>query len=366
MAESKYADGESGGCTCNEKEPPKDPKDPKKDKYPRPDENASIRRLIKVLEEELETEPYAENEAVTSFRTDLKDADKEYQGIDAVVSSYRKYYDKLECGPLPDARQWKEDLGAWCKEKAAGAAGDIATLRKQYDKKEQLFCCEWLKLRTQLFGQSDCLSQAAKTVSDAKDDYEAHKGFEKTLTARFAELKSLYDKAVKLRTDGKHQSVCAVGLEYVEVYGDLGVVPTWKYQQDECKKSGSDYPATSSAKEPAAEKSQPAAEKSQPTPDEFAKGLKAALRKLIEEKYQHFRWSHEKLETVAASKKNKDACDKARSTRRDEFIQEAQDVKAAPEEAQDVKTAPESAAPATPAAPSPAAQLTSTTYEEQV
>ena len=343
MAESKYTDCESGDCTCKRKEPPKDPITCK-DKYPRPGEDESIRRLIKVLEEELETEPYAENEAVTSFRTDLKEADKEYQGIDAVVSSYRKFYDKLECGTLPDARQGKKDLATWCKEKVTDekVVIEIGKLRQKYLDKEKQVCCEWLKLRTQLFRQSDCLTQAAKTVSDAKDDYEAHKGFEKTLGARFTELKSLFEKATKLRTDGKHQSVCAAKLEYDDLYENLSVVPTWKEQQDKCGKSSKPTDCASPK--------DPCAEKFHPTPDEFAKGLTVALRKLIQKKYQHFRWSHEKLETVAASKKNKEACDKARQTRRDEFILEAQDVNA-------VK------APAPTPAPSPTTQSAPTTHE---
>ena len=336
MAESKYKGGESGNCTCKRKDPP----DPF---CPHPGEGESIRRLIKTLEEELET--YTQNEAVTSFRTELKDADKEYQGIDTVVGAYRKFYDKLECGTLPDARQGKEDLATWCKEKVPSAVqAAIEKLQDSYKEKEKKVCCKWIELREQLFYQSDCLTQAAKKVSDAKDDYEAHKGFEKTLGTRFTELKSLFEKATKLRTDGKHQSVCAARLEYDDLYEDLGEVPTWEYQQDKCRKPGECGPPK-----------EPCAEKFQPTPDEFADGLTAALRKLIEEKYQHFRWSHEKLETVAASKKNKEDCDKARSTRRDEFILEAQDVKAA--------TTP--AAPS-PAAPSRAAQSTPTTYEVQV
>ena len=107
MEERRYeetAGGGTGKCRC----------------YPLPtdqlpDEESSIRRLLKALEKELETFADKPTEATKKFGDDLKDADKEYQGIDAIVSKYPDFYDKLEC-KLAEAKTWKEEIEAWCIE----------------------------------------------------------------------------------------------------------------------------------------------------------------------------------------------------------------------------------------------------------
>jgi hypothetical protein len=303
MEESKQKDlaGGSGKCNCKDFQPPN----------PFPDDKQSIRRLLKAIEEELETDADNPTDATKKLGEDIKDADKEYLGIEAVVTSYEKFYDKLDC-LLADASKWKDELESWCKEKVNTATQvEIKKLRDKYDQKEKERCCAWLADREKLNQLKDCLGQATVKADEAKDDYSAYKDFEKTLNARFAELKSLFEKAGGLRAAEKHKSVCAVGLEFDEVYDYLGVVWTWKAKGDECK--GSSPTSTGDLKK-------------EWSPDELKKALSNALRGLILARYQCFRWAKDLLKLQVNSKKNKEACDQIKKTRRDEFIQEAEDI----------------------------------------
>ncbi len=54
--------------------------------------------------------------------------------------------------------------------------------------------------------------------------------------------------------------------------------------------------------------------------------LAGALRHLILTKYQRFRYQQQWYELDANAKKFRDACDKFRAGRREEFVQEAEDV----------------------------------------
>ncbi|HET9530845.1 MAG TPA: hypothetical protein VFQ92_10860, partial [Blastocatellia bacterium] len=191
----------------------------------------------------------------------------------------------------------------------------IEALRKDdYDKKEKDICCKWIELRSKLTQLYDCLRQAEKREEESKDDYEAMKGFEKTLTDRFTEMKSLYDKAKALRDGERHKSVCAVGVEFAELYDNLSAVRNWAYWQGKCGEGAQPRPG----KDP----------KQEWPPDRFKSELTKALRALILAKYQRFRWQNQSLEIEVESKKYKEACDKFRKGRRDEFTQEAEDIEA--------------------------------------
>src|SRR5262245_46531508 len=183
MEESKQKDPSgncAGKCDCKDF--------PLPDYFP--DENQTIRRVIKALEEELEKYSDKPTDATKKFGDDLKDAEKEYLGIDAIVSSYEKFYDKLDC-LLADARRWKDEIEAWCDEKVdPKVQTEIKELRAKYDKSEKDRCCAWIKYKDQLIQMKDCSGQATVKVDEAKEDFKAYKDFEKTLNDRFSELKS--------------------------------------------------------------------------------------------------------------------------------------------------------------------------------
>lgn len=295
--------GGNGKCICKDFQPQK----------PLPDERQSIKRLIKALEEELDTYSDKTTDAVKKFSQELKDADKEYSGIATIVSGYKKFLEKLAC-KRADASNWHKELVKWCHEEVDVPTREaIKDLRATgYDRIEKKYCCQWLSLREKLSLLDNCLGQAARKVAEAKDDFDAWKGYEKALSKRFDDLKSLYDKAVALHGEEKHKSVCAIHLEFHDLYQTINVVLTWQYKRNECKNLTSDS------------KTCP---KDEISAEQYSDELIKALRILILAKYQHFRWHQQQLELESESKKNKEACDKFREIRKDEFIQEAEDVK---------------------------------------
>jgi hypothetical protein len=278
-----------------------------------PGNDKPIRRLLKALEQELEEYADKPTDATKKFGDDLKEFDKEYQGIADVAGKYETFYAKLECR-LAEAHTWKEQIENWCSEKVdENTRRAIRTLREDdYDAKDREFFCQWLAFRARLIRLSDCLGQALKKEEEARDDYGAVKGFEKTLSDRFAELKSLFDKAKGFQDNEKFKSVCAVGSEYAEVYDNLSTVRTWEYLKNLCDGDQS---------------SDEEARLVWP-PDKFRTELTNALRALILAAYQRFRWHQQRMETESDTKKFKEASDKFRKGRRDEFIQEAEDITA--------------------------------------
>lgn len=313
-----------------------------------PGNDKPIRRLLIVLEEELEkTEAKNPTDATKKFADDLKDADKQYQGIADIVSKYEKFYDQLDC-KLAEVRTWRKDLKTWTEDEVTPKTRKlIRDLRDEYEAEEKSTkdkvgkCCQWLALRgklNNLNSLNDCLAKAVRKEEEAKDDNEAYKGLEKTVTDRFAELKSLYEKAKTLWEAEKYNSVYAVKLEFDDVYDHLGTVITWAYQQERCAppktESGGAY-GQRSASGDAQDKEPPesvAPAVPPPSVEDFRKKLTDALRALIIRKYTRFRWQQYRLELEIDIKKFKDACDKFRKTRRDEFIQEAQDIPMQPKD----------------------------------
>lgn len=344
-------------------------------------ETASIRRLIKKLEAELLEGPppdkgqpprkYEPTEATKKFGEELKDFDKEYQGLAGIVSSYEKFFDNLDC-LLAKARAQREQIDeGWKGQVDANARKAIADLREVYEAEEKRTgsCCKWIGYRDLLNKQGDCLARAARTEEEAKDDNEAFKGFEKTLTDRFKDFERLTGEADKLRKAEKFKSVYAVALEFADAYKKLDVVVTWEYQRNKCKDDdkeqqpnavgqpqsygGEQQSYTADQQSYGGGQSRPDGDeeaghgeggseqgddgedekKYRPKvmpPKEYKEALDKALRTLILSKYQRFRWHQKRLEIELKVKDFKDVCEKFRKSRQDEFIQEAEDAEAAP------------------------------------
>jgi hypothetical protein len=341
---------DAGPCRCDDWDPPE----------PLPGEDQSIRRLLKALEQELET--YEPTEATKKFGDDLKDGDKEYRGVAEVVSKYETFYDDKLYTMLAKARSWRKDLNEWCEGGVGAATREaIKELRQSgYDAVERRHCCHALEYGDKLVHLYDCLAQSRKKEEEAGADYKEYKEFEKGLTDRFAELESLYKQAEAYRDKQRHKAVCALAIEYAEVYRGLGAVRTREYWRRKCH-GGDDYAPEGDGEEPEQEeyyegaegeyqqtppKGQPPYKGRQPPPqqgghkahkpdlkkqwppDKFRTELIKALRRLILSKYQRFRWQQKWLEVETEGKKAKEACDKFRKGRREEFVQEAEDIEA--------------------------------------
>lgn len=335
------ASQENGTCRCHEIDPVE----------PFPGEGESIRRLIKAIEAELEE--YEPTEATKKLSDELKDADKEYRGITDIATKYEEFYDKLD-GMLAAARSWRKDLREWCESSVNEATREaIKALRENsYDAKEKEYCCKAIDFGDRLTRYTDCRGQRQRKEEEAQSDYKEYKEFEKNMTDRFGVLKSLFDQGKALREKEQHKAVCAVSLEFAEVYHDLGVVHTWEYWRGRCRErdgsrsyyGGEAGPGEFEAQEqdesqssgrgqfrgPVGRPGDHAAAKHdlkrQWPPERFKKELAGALRRLILAKYQRFRYQQQWLEVEDESKRFRDACDKFRATRREEFIQEAEDV----------------------------------------
>jgi hypothetical protein len=205
-----------------------------------PNADQPFKRLVEALKASLQGLPA---EAIKKFEDELKDAEKESQGLPAVIGKYKEFYDKLDC-KLAEAKTWKEDIARWLVGKIDKPTADaIAAFRKKYyDDVEKKKCCDWIALRDRLNKLRDCLEQAKRTEEERKNDYDGLKSFEKTLGDRFSQLKSLFDQAKALNAEQRYKGVFAVSLEYGEVYDNLGLFRDWAYARSQCPApSGNGY-----------------------------------------------------------------------------------------------------------------------------
>jgi hypothetical protein len=339
----------TGNCKC--------------DKWPVevPNGDLPLRRLILALKEAVKDLP---PEATKKFEDELKDAEKESQGILAVVNKYKEFYDKLDCR-LAEAKTWKEDIARWLVGKIDQPTADAITeFRKtHYEDVEKKICCDWLVLRDQLNKMRDCLEQAKRTEEERKKDYDDFKVFEKTLGDQFTLLKSLYDQAKALNAEQRYKGVFALSLEYGEVYDNLGLFRSWAYARSQCPQlppdeygqpceqetpptppEGGEY-ATGQPEPPPTPSGgggyggQPPARpegggyeqgegglKTKWTPEKFKNRLTCYLRELILAKYQSFRWQLEFQTKTTDTDKGETACKDFRKERQKQFVDEADEV----------------------------------------
>lgn len=281
-----------------------------------PGADQALRWLIKALQKELESIPGEPTEAAKKFGADLKDADKEYLSIGTAVAKYEKFYALIDC-QLIARKEWQKKIHAWCEDNVdEPTRAAIADLRQnEYDKPEHELCCKSLTLSDQLASSSACLAQSARKEEEAKQNYDLTIALEKTLTDRFAELETLFKLATAKFEAGKFKAVCAVSLEFDEVYRELSAIHTWSYRRAAC---GSGNPQLGDPKK-------------EWTPEKFRAALNNRLRRLILAKYQRFTDHQLQLTTQADIQKYSKACEEFGTTRRDEFIRDADDVVPAPQ-----------------------------------
>src|SRR6185369_1460240 len=67
--------------------------------------NEPFRRLLQRLEDILEPLSEKPDDATKKLADDLKDADKEYQGVVALVNKYKDFFEKLDC-KMAEAINW--------------------------------------------------------------------------------------------------------------------------------------------------------------------------------------------------------------------------------------------------------------------
>ena len=183
-----------------------------------PDATKPFRELLDALTDQVKalTPP---NDASTKFPDELKDVEKEYQGIDAIVAKYKDFYDKqLDC-KLADVKRWRASINEWSSSLDDNAKDCICHYRKtKYSDREKAICCNWVELRRKLNGAIDPLSQAKNKEALKQEAYDKLKGFLDTVTKIFTDLEALFKKAEGFNKEGKPKSVFAVSLEFEDLY----------------------------------------------------------------------------------------------------------------------------------------------------
>jgi hypothetical protein len=307
----------TGKCSCAEW------------KVETPGADQPIRRLLFALKEAVRDLP---PDVVKKFEDELKDAEKEAQGVLAIVNKYKEFYDKLDC-KLAEAKTWKADIARWLEGKIDQATADAIKKfrRENYDDVEKKICCGWIDLRDRLNLMRDCLEQAKRTEEERKKDYEDFKAFEKTLGDRFALLKSLYDQAKSFLAEQRFKTVFAVSLEFDEVYNKIGIFRDWAYARSQCPKPADGYGQSGEEEQPEGEYAEgygPSAGglKNRWPPEKFKAKLTGNLRELILARYQRFRWQYEFQSKTADSAQGEKDCKAFRDDRQKQFIDEADEI----------------------------------------
>ncbi|MGE0825106.1 MAG: hypothetical protein AB7G75_04650 [Candidatus Binatia bacterium] len=326
-------------------------------------------------------------DATKKFAEDLTACDKEYQGLTDLLAKYEDFYAKLDC-VLAEVNQQKAYIDMWYEGKVNNKTQTkiFKHWTDNYESVECVRCCEWVQARDKRNSLLDCLRQSEKIEEDAKEDFEAIKNFEKTFKEKVTDLKSIYDKAKIFNDARRYQSVYAESIEFEAAYSRLGYVDTWNCKHKHCNpprlfetgnlafcaqldkgelsadlrqefvksKIQLSPKATVSVqvagnrwlitdKDPEKQYAivkwqdqlhvftQPHCKEPTPpkdgwTPSVYKAELNYALRELIIAKYQRFRWHQQWIDAEERTKTTKEACEKFRKTRRDEFIQEAEDI----------------------------------------
>ena len=327
-----------------------------------------FRELLDALTNEVKklTPP---NEASTKFPDELKDIEKEYQGIDAIVAKYKEFYDKqLDC-KLADVKRWREKIREWSSTVDPKVKKCIEDYRKtKYDNKEDQICCEWVKLRRELNALSDPLAQAKNKEALKQEAYDKLKGFLDTVTKIFTDLEALFKKADGFNKEEKTKSVYAVSLEFEDLYclidwpktdeencpvpkpnGGTGgqPQPTGGYaQQPPSTPPSGEYATTpphgyGQSQEPSEGSAEghdgcstdPEQVKKKLMPTEFRARLICALRGLVLAKFDRLKIHHQLLKAAAEAEAKKAAveaakkeCDKFRADRQKLFLDLAEDI----------------------------------------
>jgi len=331
-----------------------------------PDATQPFRELLDALSERVKALA-PPTEASTKFPDELKDIEKEYQGIDAIVAKYKEFYDKqLDCR-LADVKRWRAKINEWSSTLDPNTKACIRKYRKEkYDDKESQICCAWINLRRKLNLSSDCLVQARNTEARKQEAYDKLKGFLDTITKVFTDLEALFKKADAFNKEDKPKSVYAVGLEFEDLYK---LIDWPKTDEEKCPKpnggtgeqpepSGGGYaqqpPSTppsggyaktpppppsgggyGQSQEPASEESTEGHSESEElkkklSPTELRSRLIAALRDLVLAKFHRLLLHHELLKDTAQAEDKKKECEKFRGDRQKLFLDLAEDIPIVP------------------------------------
>ena len=303
----------SGPCNCK-----------KLDQTGIPDETQPFRELLDALSARVKDLAKEPTEATTKFPDELKDVEKEYQGIDAIVAKYKDFYDKqLDC-KLADVKRWRDSIEKWSTIDKPTKEAIKKYRDEKYTEREKTICCQTLLwLRRRLHYSSDCLVQARNNEAQKQEAYDKLKGFLDAITKVFGDLEALFKQAEAFNKDQKPKSVYAVSLEFDDLYKLLD----WpKTEEERCS-----APVPTTPAEPAYEKSTEDYKgdselKKKLSPAELRRRLIHALRELLLAKFHRFLLHHDLLKTTADYEAAKKECEKFRGDRQKLFLEVVEDI----------------------------------------
>jgi hypothetical protein len=268
------------------------------------------------LEKKLQKCQDKPTEASKQFEKDLQGCDKEYQSVTDIIKKYEAYFCQLECD-VNEAKSQREDIKSWCSKVSESMRTQIREIWTVcYEQEEKRLECGWIGARDCVESLKNCLEQAKNKESEATDDLEATKNFEKTVKERFADLKALHAKAKTHYDNKEYKSVCVVELQFEKIYDSLGELPLWSARRERCDGEGSQDGEAPDLKER--------------TPEWLRERLTYGLRVLILAKYQRFRWHDYMLEKEKERTRSKELLEVFRAMRRTKCAQEAEELEEPP------------------------------------
>jgi len=273
----------------------------------------TIPQLVQDVRDKLKTEetegPIRAAEAVSTLKEGLAFIEEEYDALPQVIDDYESAYPEFKD---PGAtyctadRQWHSIKDWVCDAKLDDATQDaIKKLRteKYLSKTDQSDlpadhpCRKSSEAELTLRSLKTCLDQRTEEEESITNQYITNKDFKATVEAWFAELTTLHDSAKEYYTKKKYRSLFALYLDACQV---------WKKIKGLCQGDEAQ------------------------NPEWLKKLLTEGLKQSLFAKHERFLWHDDWLKKVTAVVDTKAACDAFTSSRRKNFIREAEDVQPPP------------------------------------
>lgn len=254
-------------------------------------------------------------DATKKLSDDLKELEKEYDGLASLLALFEKDRATIECTFTTQGRKWYEDIHKLCDGNIS-CKETITGIQKAYEGQEQLqrdACCDYIKQHYKVTGEQNCQVQAERREAEARTDLDLLKSLSKTITDRLKDLEEILKQANLMAKDRRFKAVCAYKLEFERVWSTLFQIETWCFRRKNC--------CICCPKCDLLPNTLPCW-----TVERYSKEVKNALQTLITAKYNRYSWNVYWMEQDAKYKRLKDDCATKEKNRRARFIAEAEEA----------------------------------------
>jgi hypothetical protein len=298
-------------CKCSDRPPDTNPlTDPKTAPPP------TIRQQLTAIEVLVNNPPKGTPaDATKKLSDDLKDLEKEYEGLSALFALFEKDRATIECTFTTQVRKWYDEIHKLCDSNVS-CKETLTAIQKAYDQQKQLerkACCDYIRVHDKITGDQNCQVQAERREAEARADLDLLKGLNKTFADRLKDLEEILKQANLMAKDRRFKAVCAYKLEFDAVWARLFQAETWCFRRKDC--------CICCPKCELLPNTLPCW-----TVERYRKEVMKALQALIAAKYNRYLWNGYWMNQEAEYKRLKDECDKAHTNRRARFIAEAEEA----------------------------------------